>query len=107
MKKSFPLTEGKTRGYMRPYRTKSERPNRPPPAPKPKIPAKHKQFMDQMVKTYREALEKTFADPKNRGPNYHPDKLSGCIAELAIATSALTLDDKWNPAYEDYIKEIS
>jgi len=71
------------------------------------IPAAHKIFMDQVVETYRESLEKTFANPKYRGPKYHPDKLPGIVAELSISVTALTLDGEWNPEYESYIIERS
>ena len=72
-----------------------------------KIPTKHKQFMDQMVKSYWESLTEFYAAAENRGPKYHPDMLPAHVAELSIAASSLTLDDEWNPKYEDYIKEIT
>lgn len=61
--------------------------------------------MDQMVETYRVAIEKMFADPKNRGPKYDPSELPRIVAELAICEIQLTLDDEWNSKYEEYIKE--
>ena len=70
-----------------------------------KIPTKHKQLMDQMVETYQKSLAEFFSDFDNRGPKYDPARMPGHVAEFAIATSSLTLDDEWNPKYEDYIKE--
>lgn len=104
-----PLTEGKTLGGMCPKITtgRPKRPIGPPPAPKPKIPAEHKQIMDQTVEAYRKGIEEMFADVSNRGPKYDPTKLPHTIAEFSICDVQLTLDDEWDPKYEEYIKEIA
>jgi len=70
-----------------------------------KIPPKHKEFMDQIIETYQKSFEEFFSDDSNRGPKYDPAKMPGHIAELVIATTSLTLDDEWDPKYEEYIKE--
>ena len=67
------------------------------------MPTHHKRFMDQMIETYTKSLTELFEDPKNRGPNYHPDKLPRMIIELSISASQLTLDNEWKQEYEDYI----